>query len=39
MMSVIDEDLQRILATHRPEPLPDALRSQINSVLEKYNTA
>jgi trimethylamine--corrinoid protein Co-methyltransferase len=37
LMSVIDEDLRRILATHRPEPLSDSLRRQINSILDKYH--
>jgi trimethylamine:corrinoid methyltransferase-like protein len=39
MMSIVEEDLRRILASHRPEPLPDALREQINSILGKYSTA
>lgn len=36
MRSVIGEDLQRILATHHPEPLPDSLLRQIDSILGKY---
>ena len=37
MMSVIEEDLRRILATHRPEPLPDSVQSRIQSILDKYH--
>jgi len=32
----IDRDLREILASHRPEPLPEALRSSIDTVLEKW---
>ena len=37
MMSVIEEDLRRILATHRPEPLPDSVQIRIQSILDKYH--
>jgi len=37
MRSIIQEDLQRILATHHPEPLPDSLLSQIASIRVKYD--
>ena len=36
MLSVIGEDLGRILAAHHPEPLPDPVQRQITSILEKY---
>jgi trimethylamine--corrinoid protein Co-methyltransferase len=36
MLSLIEEDLERILTTHCPEPLPDSLQRQITSILEKY---
>ena len=37
MMSVIGDDLQKILTTHRPEPLPDSLRKQIDAIVDKYD--
>jgi len=39
MRSVIEEDLRRILATHRPETLPDSIRSQIESIVARYDSA
>ncbi len=39
MMSVIREDLQRILAAHRPEPFPESLQREIDSIVAKYRTA
>jgi trimethylamine--corrinoid protein Co-methyltransferase len=36
MSSVIQEDLQRILATHRPEPLSNSVQRQTDSILGKY---
>jgi trimethylamine:corrinoid methyltransferase-like protein len=36
LMSIIEEDLRRILATHHPEPLPDSVQSRFHSILEKY---
>lgn len=32
----VDKDLREILATHRPDPLPEALREQIDAILDKY---
>jgi trimethylamine:corrinoid methyltransferase-like protein len=32
----IDEDLRTILETHKPEPLPDPVQSQINTILKKF---
>jgi trimethylamine--corrinoid protein Co-methyltransferase len=36
LIDIIDEDLQEILATHRPEPLPDQVKKQIDDMLIKY---
>ena len=35
----IDDDLREILATHRPEPVPDPIRQQICAILGKFETA
>jgi trimethylamine:corrinoid methyltransferase-like protein len=35
----IDADLRRILADHRPAPLPASLRAQIDAILEKSGAA
>ena len=32
----VDADLRDLLASHWPEPLPDAVRERMNSILEKY---
>jgi trimethylamine--corrinoid protein Co-methyltransferase len=34
----IDADLRDILANHRPEPLPEAIRRQLGAILEKFET-
>ena len=36
LIDLIDEHLGEILATHRPEPLPDDVRKQIDDILVKY---
>jgi trimethylamine--corrinoid protein Co-methyltransferase len=38
MMSIIEEDLRRILTTHHPEPMPDSLRTQIGAIVDGYLT-
>ena len=35
----IDQDLRHILATHRPEPLPEQARKTIESILAKHGAA
>ena len=35
----IDDDLREILATHRPEPLPEAVRKEIRAILERFEDA
>jgi trimethylamine:corrinoid methyltransferase-like protein len=35
----IDDDLREILANHQPEPLPEAIRAKIRSILGKFETA
>jgi trimethylamine:corrinoid methyltransferase-like protein len=35
----IDEDLRGILATHRPEPLPEPMRKEIRVILERFEGA
>jgi trimethylamine:corrinoid methyltransferase-like protein len=35
----IDDDLREILANHQPEPLPEAIRAKIHSILGKFETA
>ncbi len=32
----IDDDLREILATHRPEPLPEPARKEIRAILERF---
>jgi trimethylamine--corrinoid protein Co-methyltransferase len=32
----IDDDLREILATHRPEPLPEPVRKEIRAILERF---
>ncbi len=34
----IDEDLREILANHQPEPMPAALRKQLGTILDKFDT-
>jgi trimethylamine:corrinoid methyltransferase-like protein len=35
----IDDDLREILATHRPEPLPEPVRKEIRAILERFEDA
>jgi len=35
----IDDDLREILATHRPEPLPEPTRKEIRAILERFEDA
>jgi trimethylamine:corrinoid methyltransferase-like protein len=35
----IDEDLREILATHRPEPLPEPVRKEIRAILGRFEGA
>jgi trimethylamine:corrinoid methyltransferase-like protein len=35
----IDEDLREILATHRPEAMPEPLQKEIGAIQEKFETA
>ncbi len=35
----IDVELREILATHRPEPLPDPMRKEIRAILERFEGA
>jgi trimethylamine:corrinoid methyltransferase-like protein len=35
----IDDDLRRILATHRPEPLPEPVRKEIRAILGRFEGA
>lgn len=37
LIDVIDEDLQKILKEHQPEPFPDQTGKQIDDILRKYN--
>jgi trimethylamine--corrinoid protein Co-methyltransferase len=39
MMSVIREDLQKILATHSPEPFSVSLQREIESIVAKFQVA
>jgi hypothetical protein len=32
----IDDDLREILATHRPEPLPEPVRKEIRAILGRF---
>jgi len=32
----IYDDLRTILETHKPEPLPDSIQSQIHAILKKF---
>jgi len=34
----IDEDLREILAKHQPDPMPEALRKQLGTIQDKYET-
>jgi len=36
LIDIIDEDLQEILAAHRPEPLADNVKKHIDDILIKY---
>ena len=36
LKDIIDQDLRNILATHKPEPLPDSLQDQLDVILKKY---
>lgn len=36
MMHVIDKDLRKLLANHRPEPLPESLKDRLHSIYKKY---
>jgi trimethylamine--corrinoid protein Co-methyltransferase len=38
LLERIDEDLREILAKHRPEPMPESLRKQLRTILEKFDT-
>jgi trimethylamine--corrinoid protein Co-methyltransferase len=33
---MIDEELQQILGTHKPEPLPDSIREQIDEIIKRF---
>ena len=35
----IDDDLREILATHRPEPLPEPVRKEIRAILGRFEGA
>ena len=35
----IDDDLRVILATHRPEPLPEPVRKEIRAILGRFEAA
>jgi trimethylamine--corrinoid protein Co-methyltransferase len=39
LLDRVDADLRRILATHRPEPLPAPLHAQIDAILHKSGAA
>jgi trimethylamine:corrinoid methyltransferase-like protein len=34
----IDADLREILAKHQPEPMPEAMRKQLGTILDKFRT-
>ena len=36
LKQVIDEDLRKILATHKPEPFPPSVQEQLDAIVEKY---
>ena len=39
LIDEIDADLREILANHRPEPLADHARKQIDAILKKYGVS
>jgi trimethylamine:corrinoid methyltransferase-like protein len=39
LLERIDADLREILATHRPEPMPEATREQLGAILEEFGGA
>jgi trimethylamine:corrinoid methyltransferase-like protein len=39
LLERVDADLRDLLASHWAEPLPDAVRERMNSILEKYGAA
>jgi trimethylamine:corrinoid methyltransferase-like protein len=34
----IDEDLRKILAKHQPDPMPEAMRKQLSTILDQFET-
>ena len=34
----IDDDLREILVSHHPEPMPEAIRRQLGTILDKFET-
>jgi len=39
LKDIIDQDLRKILATHKPEPLPASVQKQLDAIVKKYATA
>jgi hypothetical protein len=34
----VDDDLREILATHRPEPMPEPMKKEIGAILARFET-